>query len=1015
MVEVSFKERLSTQTTLTDMTTMKQPMMWLAGLGFAMGMTAMDASGGSQFEESASQQPLINALAVRQTIGAGQAGSEGREAKELALKLSAILALEQVSGDLEAAQKSLELLWLEAAPQYPTFKGHEQFLVDLIVARAKNCMKRGDLDGALLLSQAPWSSKEEQVLLSPKHPKWDPLDVNLVGRLSNIRKAQELLTLRKELESQGQSSGLQGLQQIVVSAYSNRNYNTIREIGEPAMGAFEQLLLRDIAIYPANSDSDPLRSYIAMNQTRASEFLLAHLADGGYLWKLRIIKAMERNGVFPSNKEAWSVGEPTTFAYPGWLSLLEVLMASKETAMESVLLVQRPYEMNHIPAGLSQALVRGVESHGPGFAKKLFRFMGDRNRNTRKVPKPVQGLKPVFEAALKSPDSTVRREAASWLIDYESSEALRSCAKDSDAEVRLAVVMSLLPRTIQYYDYRGGATASLSHPLATDERGIALLQTLALDSDVRIRESIARAFSDTDLVLPSKVLDGLILDPSPKVRTWMPWVRRMEDKQRAAALLKLATDEDPQVLSSVDNQLLKLRDDDLGRLCQPALQARVNAGAFVGAKAKTLHTLMRTDLGTRALFEHALASKEPVLLRALIDVYPQSELGDWDRDGVNDRILCLDDEMLALVFVATEGAPRLYVANGSTQFDGKEALLKGIDSAFPLRHKMWATVARNGEVPMNTRLLAVERLLSSGHSTGPSLLEELVLADHWTMPNADLPRLRKAVGVLPSNQRVPFAVRILRTAGVPEQVLANVCFSIEIDGGLDAEFVDEVLRRWLVPGAQAYDFVYQVIEQCGSLPDRISRETLMRAVDNPHYAYPAVNALVARGSEADTSTFARCLRAEWVPMNGMSDRQYVQKSAIAGLSAIPTDEAAEILLSGLRMDGGQLREQCLAALQKLKTIREETARWGKQEKSLPTEDQAMAQLLGMLDDKNPSVRVQAIRSIASFGRKEALPLLIGLFNDADARVVDAARDAVDRLNAAPEASKSTDAGKGTEQ
>jgi HEAT repeat protein len=58
----------------------------------------------------------------------------------------------------------------------------------------------------------------------------------------------------------------------------------------------------------------------------------------------------------------------------------------------------------------------------------------------------------------------------------------------------------------------------------------------------------------------------------------------------------------------------------------------------------------------------------------------------------------------------------------------------------------------------------------------------------------------------------------------------------------------------------------------------------------------------------------------------------------------------------------------------------------------------MAQLLDMIDDKNPEVRVHAIQSLVTFGRKEALPLLIGLFNDSDSKVVSAARIAVNRLN-----------------
>lgn len=72
---------------------------------------------------------------------------------------------------------------------------------------------------------------------------------------------------------------------------------------------------------------------------------------------------------------------------------------------------------------------------------------------------------------------------------------------------------------------------------------------------------------------------------------------------------------------------------------------------------------------------------------------------------------------------------------------------------------------------------------------------------------------------------------------------------------------------------------------------------------------------------------------------------------------------------------------------------EEAEYWAGKEQKRATTDNAVLELVSMLDDADPKIRVAALDGLASFGAKEHLPRIIRMLNDESNLVQRAAKNA----------------------
>jgi HEAT repeat protein len=143
-------------------------------------------------------------------------------------------------------------------------------------------------------------------------------------------------------------------------------------------------------------------------------------------------------------------------------------------------------------------------------------------------------------------------------------------------------------------------------------------------------------------------------------------------------------------------------------------------------------------------------------------------------------------------------------------------------------------------------------------------------------------------------------------------------------------------------------------------------------------------------------TLGSCLRADWIP--DLADRDLVQIAAIQALVGYLDDEAAAVLLEGLGwIQDEDTREYCFKALETIRRYQEELEAWNARKQRERAREQAVTQLLAMLDSDNDLTRANAVRSLATLGAVEHMHRIVLMLEDPDGRVSDAARQALEVL------------------
>jgi HEAT repeat protein len=113
------------------------------------------------------------------------------------------------------------------------------------------------------------------------------------------------------------------------------------------------------------------------------------------------------------------------------------------------------------------------------------------------------------------------------------------------------------------------------------------------------------------------------------------------------------------------------------------------------------------------------------------------------------------------------------------------------------------------------------------------------------------------------------------------------------------------------------------------------------------------------------------------------------------------DLGADALLKAIAETGNEItRKACFDGLEQIRKYQDEKQSWQKRKGGESAREQAIADLLPMLGDKDANIRAAAARSLATLQAAEHLPKLVALLKDKDASVREAAQKALDALNSA---------------
>jgi len=501
------------------------------------------------------------------------------------------------------------------------------------------------------------------------------------------------------------------------------------------------------------------------------------------------------------------------------------------------------------------------------------------------------------------------------------------------------------------------------------------------------------------------VYDRLARDPDSRVRAAVLDAEALPVEKRAAIVRDLSSDTDRTVLDNVTRALNGLAtsafQEPMPSVWLPALRARRanTASPFdqaVGESSRIYQRLTLSSEGRALLCEWAAGpnGKEPMttLINSVGLLVARGEV----------QTMGVDDAMLAKVYLATRTATDDRASFAFVQYLAK---LDTPPTAAFLSIAEDASIS----VPLRVGALAVAAR-APGDRVG-TLALELLDAPVWKQdPQLAARTGRDVFRLLCQRLNVDQLPRIvdgvLAARDVPKTLASRVLVeSLVRIPPTDAQ-ADATLRAWL-DDVGAVEFVDKALRQIARRPRAAQGDWLVRATRVPWLCRSAFELI---GDQRDPS-YIDVLR------DGLSGRirltqsfegatPNVREAALNALTRYFDARAADIILevAGSTPDAS-LRDDCFKALETIRKYEAEKGRMRKDRITQAATDTAIADLVAMLADADPGIRVQALRGLSTLGAIDQLPAIVKCLKDADERVRKAAENALDTLNAPPSEKK----------
>ena len=200
-----------------------------------------------------------------------------------------------------------------------------------------------------------------------------------------------------------------------------------------------------------------------------------------------------------------------------------------------------------------------------------------------------------------------------------------------------------------------------------------------------------------------------------------------------------------------------------------------------------------------------------------------------------------------------------------------------------------------------------------------------------------------------------------------------------------------ILERWLDRPDKRVDAVKRVLEEMGDDPRLADRSTLERAALHPRYHEQALRTIARLKDPAYLGVLERILREQRDPERWAA--------AVSTVASYLSDAAAELLLVAASLaESEDARKFCLEQLESLRQFKLAKEHWASRRVTARTREMLVAELMGLLEDDDEEVRVQAVRGLVTFDAIEAIPRLIRLMKSSSKEVADEARKALEVLN-----------------
>jgi HEAT repeat protein len=979
--------------------------------------------------------------------GAAEAGTQiamvypSREEVEDALTRARFLR--DVSRDFEGAAGELNQLWLRVNfyngfdPKYGKFEGaltlYTKNIDDVMRARVELLQATGQFQRAAELAAYPYfhvadsfangqriAGMGEQlsraVLERAFSSWWEAKRIELDAILGQ-EPAARLGALSKEQEAYvtehfGRSSA--ELAARVGKAVSQGDFSVIGSLGLRATPALAELILIDLEGTQFALEVDPLYALATVDPSGACRLASDYFDAGGQSFRLRVLHMVEACRPFSDSNAVWDypapyqngnqiLSHPPRCQVPFWIDLIAKLASDRRTRARVFSLVDEIATRDALTPAMQQSLIAALKGSDERDALNVLANLD--------TGAPISSVKPVLEAAMQHTSAKVRLAAAQGLLNFAESAALLAAAQDSEVEIRRIVARSFVGRMVPRPNYDNPRTGTQSFTMSVspqvDQQRSSALSRLLEDSDEEVRTIAAEALPQQDWNFSSGApYLAAARTNDPDVTGFLLRASYPSNQVQGEVLQTIWSSPSKQVLAELDMFLYDKADwRTRPEVWGPALLAR--------ATDPKTPFLSSSDLGRR----NSTGTVEPI---EAIERIVKAHL----NRTVDGTILALKlaTQLREVQLLAT-------ALLSSTSF-ADEAL-----ASFPVDEVANMTELALGSSHDPSRMLnALQRTIKGLDWSGASPNRFFALVQNQSIDQ--LLRIRLAYSLAEGNApgTLNFLFETLQEEELGSgQILYTAALPFLDHGSLDE--IETFANQALALSDSNPSFALALGAGLGL--ESVYPEKFAAAVLNPalHYAYSKTEIAVAEGisicgtalhllmqdsewSEGDQELLEEAISAPhrqlYLPAIQFAQRMQNERNipVLGSFLRSSTDQEKQHALvtalgSYMSRDAGQELVQCLGAaadpnvrgaiqiqLSQIREYLEEAEYWAGKEQKRATTDNAVLELVSMLDDADPKIRVAALDGLASFGAKEHLPRIIRMLNDQSNPVQRAAKKAV---------------------
>lgn len=896
---------------------------------------------------------------------------------ELADELARIRLMLAARRDVAAAVRELDALQRRAASE---LAGKERFdvLVRVAAARAEIALERGDADAAkaALEHLLPSEVQDEPSRVAEREALDDSRLAALRERIARgVAKPASWQAAELDQDEAAEIAG-DPLLLRVHRALEEKDGEFLKTLGTSAVPALVRLTELSVDRVVADPERDPLVALVRIAELRAAEVALAELDAGGTFWRKRVLRAMADQDVL-ANPGTWDESvTPAVCREPQWIAIVERLCGDPEFVRECLPFLFDSLAHQYASRPMVDALVAALRSKDADLVQATIRTLEALGSSV---------LEPVCSAVLDHPDAYVRLFAAPKLAALHRPAALLAAADDADPSVRRQVL-----RCVARLDRQ------------VDEEALRLLERFTADADVDIRREAARELltkTPLERVAP-EVWRRIATDPDEEIRGYAGGYLACPDASLLTELLvPFASDDSPVVRTALDERLAQRAGGLAPEVLLAVMRERMRVARARPELAIPRNTLLNastqlvgTGVGVDEVARWALEPRDPELLEVIFRAAKSSP-------AVAQRIAELDPDLLAQLALAADAelGDYRYEQRAAEFLDALGSVGRGAPASFFTA--MHARIdAPEGSVVV--RLRALQALANGGDPGFASALLDVLRREPEPLERGTNSAYHRAAEDLAraSLASTEAWIAVVRDPKTADELALRLLRHFDVEAPGADRLAEAILARWFSTDRPASDAVDTAIWCTSRYPIPIDPELLVRASRVPDYAINAVTAMGKRKDPRFLPALGECVEASWVTDTALRNR--IEMQSVWALTQYLSDDAAQVLLSCISKsipDG--VRDACFDAVEKISRYQEEQAKLIARRLGGHKRDEAVARVAELLADPDADVRAEAARAAATLGAVELLPDLIRMLSADEPGVREAARAALDRLNA----------------